>query len=221
MWAIFIALFGGLYWVYRLGSDRAASKRADQELDIKKSYWEDWEKTVVDNSLETRIESDLIAPETSGKLKSDAIELIRSFHGLQYADFNNHYDSKYRDYYVRKMAAYIELVKHGKLPLLQYREVPNYLELSLDIRPSKKSRIEFAQWLERTLRANGVPNATLYYTGEDYASFAWAPYVFDPSKAIGLDEPSLESRMLGISTAEMDAQNAVIIQRKLKSREQG
>lgn len=221
MWAIFIALFGGLYWAYRLGSDRSASKRADQELEIKKSYWEDWEKTVVDNTLEMHIDSDLIKPEIAGHLKNDALEIIRSFHGLQHADFNNHYDAKYKDYYVRKMAAYIELVRHGKLPPLQYREVPNYLELSLDIRPSKRSRIEFAKWLEQTMRANGVPNATLYYTGENYASFAWAPYVFDPSTAIAIDDPSLESRMMGISTEEMDAQNSVIIQRKLKNREQG
>ena len=71
------------------------------------------------------------------------------------------------------------------------------------------------------MRANGVPHATLYYTGQDYASFAWAPYVYDPSKAIAIDDPSLESRMMGISTEEMDAQNSVIIQRKLKSRERG
>lgn len=89
MWAIFIALFGGIYWAYKIGSDRAASKRADQELDIKKSYWEDWEKTVVDDTLEMHIESDLISPETAGYLKNDALEIIRSFHGLQHADFNN------------------------------------------------------------------------------------------------------------------------------------
>ena len=221
MWAIFIALFGGIYWAYKLGSNRAASKRADQELEIKRSYWEDWGRTVVDNALETRIDSDLIYPETSGKLKKDALDLIRSFHGLQYADFNNYYDAKYKDYYVRKMAAYIELVKHGKLPLLELDDVPNYLELSLDIRPSKRSRIEFARWLEQTMRANGVPHATLYYTGQDYASFAWAPYVHDPSKAIAIDDPSLEAKMIGISAAEMDAQNSVIIQRKLKRKEQG
>lgn len=221
MWAIFIALFGGLYWAYKLGSDWSAYKRAEQVFEIRESYWKDWMKTVIDSTLETRIDSDLIKPEIAGHLKNDALEIIRSFHGLQHADFNNHYDAKYKDYYVRKMAAYIELVRHGKLPLLQDREVPNYLELSLDIRPSKRSHIEFAKWLEQTMRANGVPNATLYYTGENYPSFVWAPYVFDRSKAIAIDDPSLESRMMGISTEEMDAQNSVIIQRKLKSREQG
>ena len=75
MWAIFIALFGGLYWAHRLGSDRSASKRADQELEIKKSYWEDWEKAVVDNTLEMHIDSDLIKPEIAGHIKNDALEI--------------------------------------------------------------------------------------------------------------------------------------------------
>lgn len=214
MWAIFIALFGGLYLAYKLGSDRAASKRADLELDIKKSYWENWEQTVVDNELERRIDVELTVPESAAKLKNDALNLVRSFYGLQYADFNTYYDAKYKDYYVRKLVAYIELVKHGKLPLLQYTDVPNYLELALDIRPSKRSRIEFAKWLERTMRDNGVPHATLYYKGEDYASFAWAPYVFDMSKAVALDDPNIESKMMGISTAEMDMQNSIIIEQK-------
>ena len=214
MWAIFIALFGGIFWAYKIGADKAASKRADFELDIKKSYWENWEQTVVDNELERRIDFDLTVPETAAKLKEDALNIIRSFYGLQYADFNTYYDAKYKDYYVRKLVAYIELVKHGKLPLLQHSDVPNYLELALDIRPSKRSRIEFAKWLENTMRDNGVIHATLYYKGEDYASFAWAPYVFDMSKAVALDDPNIESKMMGISTAEMDMQNSVIIEQK-------
>ena len=107
MWAIFIALFGGLYLAYKLGSDRAASKRADLELDIKKSYWENWEQTVVDNELERRIDVELTVPESAAKLKNDALNLVRSFYGLQYADFNTYYDAKYKDYYVRKLVAYI------------------------------------------------------------------------------------------------------------------
>ena len=214
MWAIFIALFGVLYLAYKLGSDRAASKKADLELDIKKSYWEKWEQTVVDNELERRIDLELTVPESAAKLKNDALNLVRSFYGLQHADFNTYYDAKYKDYYVRKLVAYIELVKHGKLPLLQHSDVPNYLELAFDIRPSKRSRIEFAKWLENTMRDNGLPHATLYYKGEDYASFAWAPYVFDMSKAVALDDPNIESKMMGISTDEMDAQNAAIIEKK-------
>lgn len=68
------------------------------------------------------------------------------------------------------------------------------------------------------MQSNGVPEARLYYKGEDYASFAWEPYVFDSSKAVRVTDPDLESKMMGISTEEMDLQNAVIIEQK---KEQG
>lgn len=216
MWAIFVALFGGLYLAYKLGSDVAASKRFDREHNKHMTCWEEWERSVVDNSVEDRIESDIMSPETFIKLKQDTIELIRTFHGLKYADFNTYYDAKHKDFYVREMVKYIELVKRGKLPSLGHGDVPNYLELSLDIRPSKRSRIEFGKWLEKTMRSNGVSCAALYYTGKSYASFAWAPYIANLSSATRIDDPELESKMMGISTEETDRRNSVIIRRKLE-----
>ena len=147
------------------------------------------------------------------------MKLIRSFHGLEHADFNEHYNNKYRDYYVRAMVEYIELVKRGKLPALECSEIPNHIELSLDIRPSKRARIEFCKWVEDTMRSNGVEGAKIYYTGKDYASFEWAPYVYDTSTAVPLTDPDLETKMMGISTEEMDLRNSVIV--KQKNREQG
>ena len=221
MWAIFIAIFGGLYLAFKFGSDRAASKQADAKLEQQKLGWEAWDSLVIDSKLEAEIESSLITPEPAKFLKDEALKLIRTFHGLEYADFNEYYNAKYKDYYVRAMVAYIELVRHGKLPELKHSEVPNYLELSLDIRPSKRARIEFCKWLEETMQSNGVPEAKLYYKGEDYASFAWEPYVFDFSKAVRLTDPELESKMMGISTEEMDLQNSSIIEQKRKRTEQG
>lgn len=221
MWAIFIALFGGLFWAFKVGADRTSSKLADAKLEQRRRNCEEWDSIVTDSKLESQIESRLIAPETAKSLKDDALNLIRSFHGLEYADFNERYNAKYRDYYVRALVAYIELVKHGKLPELRLGDVPNYLELSLDIRPSKLARIEFCKWLEETMKSNGVPYARLYYKGEDYASFAWEPYVFDFSKAVRLTDPDIESKMMGISTEEMDAQNSLIIERKRERIEQG
>ena len=219
MWAIFIALFGGIYWACKLGSDRASSKQADARLEQHKLSWDAWNNLVVDSRLESQIETNLIIPETSKQLKQDALKLIRSFHGLERADFNEHYNNKYRDYYVRAMVRYIELVRHGKLPSLECSEIPNHLELSLDIRPSKRARIEFCRWVESTMRSNGVDEARIYYTGQDYASFSWEPHVYDTSTAIPLSDPSLESRMMGISTEEMALRNADIIKHKYK--EQG
>lgn len=216
MWAIFIVLFGVFFWVFKLGADRTSSRQADKKLEQAKLSWDAWDSLVIDTALESQIETSLMVPETANRLKEDALKILRSFHGLEYADFNNYYDAKYKDYYVRAIVTYIELVKHGKLPELQHSDVPNYLELSLDICPSKRARIEFYKWLEETMQSNGVPDARLYYKGEDYTSFAWEPYVFDMAKAVPLSDPDLESKMMGISTEEMDLRNRAIIQAKKK-----
>lgn len=219
MWAIFIALFGGLYLAFKVGADKSASRDAEAKLQQYRLNWQVWNELVVDEQLETRIETNLIIPETAMQLKQDALKLIRSFHGLEHADFNEHYNNKYRDYYVRAMVEYIELVKRGKLPALECSEIPNHIELSLDIRPSKRARIEFCKWVEDTMCSNGVEGAKIYYTGKDYASFEWEPYVYDTSTAVPLTDPDLETKMVGISTEEMDLRNSVIV--KQKSREQG
>ena len=216
MWAIFVVLLGVLFGVFKLGADRTSSRQADQKLEQTKLSWDSWDSLVTDTALESQIETSLMVAETAIRLKEDALKILRSFHGLEHADFNNYYDAKYKDYYVRAIVTYIELVKHGKLPELQHSDVPNYLELSLDIRPSKRARIEFCKWLEETMQSNGVPDARLYYKGEDYTSFAWEPYVFDMTKAVPLSDPDLESKMTGISTEEMDLRNSAIIQAKKK-----
>lgn len=221
MWAIFIAIFGGLFWAFRVRADRVSSIKADTELNTLKTSWEKWSTTVMDDDLESKIQTDLIVTETAKKIKTSTLELIRSLHGLEYADFNEHYNAKYKDYYVRTMVSYVELVRHGKLPALEMREIPNYIELSLDITPSKRARIEFCKWVEETMRSHGIENAKIYYTGKDYASFVWEPYVFDFSTAIRVTDPDLESKMLGISTEETDMRNAAIIKQKKIEPEQG
>lgn len=211
MWAIFIAIFGGLFLAMQLGSDRSASRQADIRLDQHRRCLADWRSMVVDRELETHIETNLIVPETANVLKKNTLELIRSFHGLEEANFNYYYNAKYKDYYVRALITYVELVRVGKLPSLEYGEIPNYIELAIDLTPSKRARVEFCRWVENTMRENGVSSAKLFYTGESYASFSWAPYVFDPSKAISVNDPNIEKKMRGISTEETDARNSVII----------
>lgn len=221
MWAIFIAIFGGLFWAFKIGADKASSNKADAELRTAKKNWDEWNSLVTDDDLESKIHTNLIVPETAKQIKADTLALIRSFHGLECADFNEYYNAKYRDYYVRAMALYVELVQYGKLPALERSEIPNYIELSLDITPSKRARIEFCKWVEETMRAHGVEDARIYYTGKDYASFVWEPYVHDFSTAIRVTDPDLESKMLGLSTEETDLRNSVIIKQKQKETEQG
>lgn len=216
MWSIFVALFGGLFWAIKIGSDKSASRAADAKIDRQQYTQSTWRSLVVDDKLEAQIETNLLIPETADLLKSNALKLIRSFHGLELADYNNYYNAKYGDYYVRALVAYIELVKRGKLPSLNCIQIPNYLELAMDISPSKRARVEFCKWVEKTLRNNGVKEAKIFYTGESYASFSWAPYIFEPLKAVPLSDPNIERKMLGMSTEEMDARNAVATRHKLK-----
>lgn len=216
MWTIFIALFGGLYWAFKISSDMADSRTADIKISRRQHVQNAWRSLVVDKRLETQITRNLLIPETAVLMKSDALKLIRSLHGLERANYNKYYNAKYKDYYVRALVAYIELVKLGKLPSLNCWKIPNYLELAIDVSPSKRARVEFCRWIEKTLRENGVDEAEIFYTGESYASFSWAPYVFEPSKAIPLHDPNIEEKMLGISTEETDAQNAIILRYKLQ-----
>lgn len=76
-------------------------------------------------------------------------------------------------------------------------ELGNYIELALGTRPSKKARIAFGKWVESTLKAHGVKGANLYYTKKNYASFEWEPFVYDLNNAIRIDDPDLETRMIG------------------------
>ena len=216
MWAIFVVLFGALYWAFKIGSDKAVSRSEDAKIGLQQHIQNTWRSLVVDDELEAQITTNLLIPETAALLKSNSLELIRSFHGLERAGYNQYYNAKYKDYYVSALVIYIELIKLGKLPSLNCREIPNYLELAIDISPSKRARVEFCTWVEKTLRDNGVKEAKIFYTGESYGSFSWAPYVLDPSKAVPLSHPDIEEKMLGLQTEEMDARNAVATRHNLK-----
>ena len=195
MWAIFIALFGGLFWIFKIGADKSSSKQADERLKTIRSTQDDWYSQVKDYSLETHVRAE---PGTTEFIKQaeEAISFIRTLPGLEQANFD--FNSRSKSYfYVSQMVLYIQMVKLGKLPSLFITELGNYLELSLDIRPSKKARIAFGQWVESTLQAHGVKSARLYYTNKDYASFEWEPFIFDFTNVIRVTDPELEAKMIG------------------------
>ena len=58
MWAIFIALFGGLYWAFKIGSDRAASNMADAKLKQLRAMQDKWYEQVKDYSLEVQMRAE-------------------------------------------------------------------------------------------------------------------------------------------------------------------
>lgn len=195
MWAIFIALFGGIYWAAKIGSDRAASRQADLRIANIRQIQNRWYQQVEDYNLETQM---CVYPDTPGFLekRKDAISFIRTFPGLENADFD--FRSRKRShYYVTEMILYIQMVRIGKLPSATITELGNYLELSLDTRPSKAARIAFGKWVESSLKEHGVEHANLYYTGKSYASFEWEPFIYDWNGVISVRDPDIESKMIG------------------------
>lgn len=195
MWAIFIALFGGIYWAAKIGSDRAASRQADFRIANIRQIQDRWYHQVKDYNLETQMR---VYPDTPGFLekRKDAISFIRTLPGLENANFDFR-SRKQSHYYVTEMILYIQMVRMGKLTSATTTELGNYLELSLDTRPSKAARIAFGKWVESSLKEHGVEHANLYYTSKDYASFEWEPFIYDWNGVISVHDPDLESKMIG------------------------
>ena len=195
MWAIFIALFGGLYWAFKIVSDRAASNIADLRIKQLGAIQDKWYAQVHDYNLEVQMRAVPGSPEYVEQCH-DVIAFIRTLPGLETANFD-FTSRKKSEFYVSQMVLYVKMVRVGKLPSLFLTELGNYLELSLDTCPSKAARIAFGKWVESTLKSFGIEYANLFYTKKDYASFEWEPFIFDWDKAISVNNPELESQMIG------------------------
>lgn len=195
MWAIFIAIFGAIYWAAIIGSDRAKSRIADERINRRMAMQDRWREQVYDYNLETRL---CVYPgDNDFQQKCDiAISFIRTLPGLSDANFD-FYSRKQSRYYVSRMILYIQMMKLGKLPSDCIRELGNYLELSIDTTPSKAARIAFGKWVELYLQTHGVAHANLYYTHKNNASFEWEPFVKDFDTATHISDPDLESQMIG------------------------
>lgn len=196
MWSIFVAIFGGVYWGSKLHKERSEIKKADAEIANMRAIQDAWYSRVRDSIMEGRTRYKANTPEFI-KHRDEALALIHTFPGLENAQFDL---SRRRNngYYAIKMIQYIQMVKHGKLPATYSNHISTLLDLAINTRPSKKARIEFCKWIESSLQSSGVNSARLYYTQQDYATFVWEPFVYHWDKAIRVDDPTLESRMLGL-----------------------
>lgn len=195
MWAIFIALFGGIYWSIKLASEQSKTIIANDKIYNLGAMQSRWRQQVEDYNLETQIRVHYGDPGFIEKC-NEAILFIRTLPGLENANFDFH-SRKKSSFYVSRMVLYIQMVKLGKLPSDCIRELGNYLELSLDTRPSKAARIAFGKWVQATLKSFRVENANLYYTGKNYASFEWEPFIYDLTTATSINDHKLESKMIG------------------------
>ena len=63
MWAIFIAIFGGLFWAVKLGTDRMSTKEADQRLEQVRITQDRWYAQVENFRLEKQITTTPGTPE--------------------------------------------------------------------------------------------------------------------------------------------------------------
>lgn len=196
MWEIFLVLFGGVYWASKIGSEKVALRQADAVMERYRANKDRWYQQVCDDQLETRLRHTPGTPEFSRQC-AEAIAVIRTLPGLENANFA-FYGRRDSKFYVSQMVLYIQMVKRGKLSYLCRNELGNFLELSLDTRPTKKARIAFGQWVENSLKSAGVEGANLYYTKKNYASFEWEPFVTNFSQAIRVTDTRLESQMLGM-----------------------
>lgn len=55
MWAVFVAVFGGLFWAFKIGKDVSASNQADKKIKQIRMAEGHWYEQVKDIDLEIRI----------------------------------------------------------------------------------------------------------------------------------------------------------------------
>ena len=164
-----------VFWAAMFGVDAAKTSKADTRIDEMKVDMDQWRRRVrYTDEQEESLGEGVISPSRYGDMKKSALETVRSFHGLEYACFEN--NKKGGEESIRQMVKYIESVKIGKLPSPHYDTVPRLDEV-LDLHIPRTARIEFAQWIEKTMQENGVPEARLYVMAlGGYIRYVWEPY---------------------------------------------
>lgn len=212
-----------MFWAIRIGNDSAKNRQADVRIENMKMDWERWRSRVkYTDEEEAKLRESVISPSRYGEMRRSALKTIRSFYGLEYACFEC--KKKYGEESIRTMVKYIESVKQGKLPAHRYDTVP-MLDEVLDLHIPRTARIEFAQWIESTMRENGVPEARLYVMAlGGYIQYVWEPYNHMGNytsaatkarvKNIRIDDPGWMGRMTGGFSDELcEELNAPLIER--------
>lgn len=134
------------------------SKANDTAREREMKDWEEWRSMVTDSDLEREIRRKLYKFETRESVLLSAIQTIRTFDDLEYADFSN--DNASVNYVV--MA--IEMAKAGKLSslmdvvMLKDRDLHN----ALDITPTKESYLSMYKWFEKMVGEKPGKTAKLY-----------------------------------------------------------
>lgn len=162
------------------------------------------------------------SPSKYWEMEKDALEVIHSLPGLEYAGFKDlgiprrHYESI-------EIVRLIEAVQHGKVPQSITHTI-HPLENALDMYVSKDAYIEFGRWLERTICENGAPDAELYAQAlGGYKALVWGPFqrLYGSYKSgetevrnIRVTDPCWIEKINAFSSELCDELNAPIIAKK-------
>lgn len=209
MWEIFGALFGGIYCGTKIANDKAKSKVADRQIAQIRISGEEWNKSVRDEELNSRLRTMVETEQGLQELKERAESVIRSLPGMDYADIHGSMSEA-----AKHTVVFIETVKHGKLsPLHEWHLFEKYLWLCADLEFSKKAKIAFLCWIEDTLQANGC-DAHLYFDERSLPEFTWEPHLISYEKATSIRADNIEDIIPGDSTAMTAIRNAPKIKAK-------
>lgn len=135
-----------------------------------------WRSTVeYSEREEKRLNEATYSPSKYWEMEKDALRVINSLPGLEYAQFKDKGVPRH-GHYSCEIVRLIEAVKHGRVPQTITNTI-SPLENALDMYVSKDAYIEFGKWLEDTIRENGVPDAELYAQAlGGYKALVWGPF---------------------------------------------
>lgn len=204
MWALYIALFGGVFWLCKLGHDRLQSKETDRRIAMLQAQYERWENSVRDDFL-NKWTIDMVHKESGYlKLQEEALDVIHKLPGMEFAKLQGARSSA-----ARHAVRFIVMVKRGKLPHGDCDRIPLSIWQCTDISFSKKAIAEFARWAESTMQANGHPEARLYYSEklsgavnnyEKSAIFLWEPAITSFEGVYSASYQGIERVIIGESS---------------------
>lgn len=201
MWALYVALFGGVFWLCKLGHDRLQARETERRIDVLQAQYERWKTSVQDEWL-NKYTIDMVKTERGYlKLQEEALVVIRELPGMEHAKLQG-----VRSSAARHAVRFIAMVNQGKLPHGDCDRIPLSIWHCTDVSFSKRAIVAFARWAETTMQAHGHPEARLYYSEKlsgavnDYeksAVFQWEPVVTSFDGMYSASYQGLEQVMVG------------------------
>lgn len=204
MWALYIALFGGVFWICKLGHDRLQVKEADRRIALLQAQYERWEDSVRDDLL-NKYTMDMVKTNRGFlELQREAIDVIHQLPGMEHAKMQSSLSNA-----ARHAVRFIVMVKRGKLPHGDCDRIPMSIWQCTDVSFSKEAMVAFVRWVESAMQKNGHPDARLYYSEklsgavnnyEKGAVFQWEPALISFDGVYSVAYQDIEQVIIGESS---------------------